>query len=274
MLFRSAVAHLLLPAAQWSEKAGVMTNSERRVTLCPAFRPPPGEAQPDWRIFAEVGRRLGFTALFPWTSAAEVYDEFVGLTSGQLCDLSGLSHALLAEHGPQQWPFPRGTAPGAGQARLYTTQGPDGRLFATASGRARLHADPPLGLAEPPCEAYPLVLTVGRYLGHWHTMTRTAHVERLRRAHPEARLELHPEDAARHSIADGDWCQVISRRGAVRARALVGERIRPGTVFLPMHWGAAQANACEANQLMHELGCPHSKQPELKAAAVRLERLG
>lgn len=269
----AAVAHLLLPAAQWSEKSGVMTNSERRVTLCPAFRPPPGEARADWRIFAEVGRRLGFAELFPWTSAAEVFAEFVGLSSGRLCDLSGLSHALLAEHGPQQWPFPHGTAPGAGQARLYTTPGPDGRLFPTPSGRARLQADPPLGLAEPPCEHYPLVLTVGRYLGHWHTMTRTAHVERLRRQHPEALLEVNPEDAARHGVADGSWCLVRSRRGAVRARALVSERIRPGTVFLPMHWGASQANACEANRLMHELGCPHSKQPELKAAAVTLERL-
>ncbi|MEB3350452.1 MAG: molybdopterin-dependent oxidoreductase, partial [Cyanobacteriota bacterium] len=107
----AAMAHLLLPAAQWSEKAGVMTNSERRVTLCPAFRDPPGEARPDWAIFAELGRRLGFVDQFSYGSAAEVYAELVGLTAGRLCDLSGLSHALLAEHGPQQWPFPAGTAP-------------------------------------------------------------------------------------------------------------------------------------------------------------------
>jgi ferredoxin-nitrate reductase len=98
-------------------------------------------------------------------------------------------------------------------------------------------------------------------------------VERLRRQHPEALLEVNPADALRHGIADGAWCLVRSRRGAVRARALVSERIRTGTVFLPMHWGASQPNACEANRLMHELGCPHSKQPELKAAAVTLERL-
>ena len=267
------VAHLLLPAAQWSEKAGVMTNSERRVTLCPAFRQPPGEARPDWWIFAELGRRLGYAALFPWTCAAEVFAEFVGLTAGRPCDLSGLSHGLLAQHGPQHWPFPRGTAPGGGQARLYTAASADGRLFPTPSGRARLLADAPLGLAEPPCEQFPLVLTVGRYLGHWHTMTRTGHVERLRRAHPEARLELHPADASHHGITDGDRCLVRSRRGSVEAKALVSERIRPGTVFLPMHWGASQPNACEANRLMHELGCPLSKQPELKAAAVSLERL-
>ena len=135
----AAVAHLVLPAAQWSEKAGVMTNSERRVTLCPAFREPPGEARADWAIFAELGRRLGFEEQFSYGSAAEVYAELVALTAGRVCDLSGLSHGLLAEHGPQQWPFPQGTAPGNGQARLYG----DGR-YPTPSGRTQLLADPPL----------------------------------------------------------------------------------------------------------------------------------
>ncbi|MFM7312994.1 MAG: molybdopterin oxidoreductase family protein [Cyanobium sp.] len=271
----AAVAHLLLPAAQWSEKSGVMTNSERRVTICPAFRKPPGEARPDWAIFAELGRRLGFEAQFAWGSAAEVYEEFVALTRGRLCDLSGLSHAVLAEHGPQQWPFPQGTAPGGGQARLYGPidpfpGAPAGHRFPTPSGRARLLAEAPLGLAEPPCERWPLVLTVGRYLGHWHTMTRTAHVARVVKQHPEPLLEVNPADASRHALVDAGWAEVSSRRGSVRARVQITDRIRPGTVFLPMHWGASQQTPCEANQLMHELACEHSGQPELKAAAVRL----
>jgi ferredoxin-nitrate reductase len=269
------VAHLLLPAAQWSEKSGVMTNSERRVTLCPAFRDPPGEARADWAIFAELGRRLGFEEAFTYSSAADVFAEFIGLTTGRVCDLSGLSHGLLTEHGPQQWPFPAGTSPGQGQARLYEASAPypgapPGFRFPTPTGRARLLADSPMGLAEPPCEQFPLVLTVGRYLGHWHTMTRTAHVARVVKAHPEPLLEVHPQDAARHGLTDGAMAEVRSRRGAITARVQISERIRPGTVFLPMHWGASQPNPCEANRLMHELGCPHSSQPELKAAAVTL----
>ena len=261
-----ALAHLVLPAAQWSEKAGVMVNSERRVTLCSAFRQPPGEARADWAIFAELGRRLGFVDQFSYASAAEVYAEFVALTAGRLCDSSGLSHELLAEHGPQQWPFPAGTAPGGGSARLYVDL-----AFPTPSGKALLWADPPLGLAEPPCDSYPLVLTVGRLLGHWHTMTRTAHVARTLKAHPEPLLEVHPSDAARAGLADGALALVRSRRGAVSVKVQITDRIRPGTVFLPMHWGASQGElACEANRLMHELGCPISKQPELKAAAVAL----
>ena len=271
----AAVAHLLLPAAQWSEKSGVMTNSERRVTLCPAFRQAPGEARPDWAIFAELGRRLGFEAQFPWRSAAEVHAEFVALTRGRLCDLSGLSHALLAGHGPQQWPFPAGTAPGGGQARLYGPEqpfpgAPPGHRFPTPDGRARLIAEAPLGLAEPPCEQWPLVLTVGRYLGHWHTMTRTAHVARVVKQHPEPLLEVHPRDAGRSGLVEGGWAEVHSRRGVVRARVRITEGIRPGTVFLPMHWGASQENACEANRLMHDMACEHSGQPELKATAVRI----
>ena len=261
-----AVAHLVLPAAQWSEKAGVMTNSERRVTLCAAFLPAPGQARPDWAVFAEIGRRLGHPQAFSYGSSAEVYAEFAAITAGRICDHSGLSHRLLAEHGPQQWPFPAGTAPGGGQPRLHT----EGR-FPTASGRARLIAEQPLGLGEPPDAAYPLVLTVGRYLGHWHTMTRTVHVERVRKQHPEPLLEVHPCDAGRHGLEDGGWALVSSRRGSLTAKVLITDRIRPGTVFLPMHWGAAQANACEANRLMHALACPISHQPELKAAAVNLQ---
>jgi ferredoxin-nitrate reductase len=99
-------------------------------------------------------------------------------------------------------------------------------------------------------------------------MTRTAHVARVSQQHPEALLEVHPSDAASHGLSDGAIAEVTSRRGCISAKVTVTDRIRPGTVFLPMHWGASQENACEANRLMHEQACAHSKQPELKAAAV------
>ncbi len=256
-------AHLLLPASQWSEKAGAMTNSERRVTYCPAYRPRHGQSRPDWEIFAELGRRLGYEKQFSYNTAAEVYREFASVTAGRLCDVSGLSHELLNSEGPQQWPFPAGSGPSTQAKRLYTDQ-----RFATTSGRARFTAEQPLGLAEPPCQDYPLILTVGRYLGQWHTLTRTGKVKRLQTMHPEPLLEIHPEDAEQFGIKNDGFAVIRSRRGHVTAKAKLTDRIRPGMVFLPMHWGFAQANACEANSLMHELCCPISKQPELKAAAV------
>ncbi len=256
-------AHLLLPAAQWSEKAGVMTNSERRVTLCPAYRPAHGESRADWKIFAELGCRLGFGDQFNYSSAAEVYSEFTTLTKGKVCDVSGLSHELLQEQGPQQWPFPLDSEPSSSSKRLYTNW-----HFPTASGRARFIAEQPLGLAEPPSEAYPLILTVGRYLGQWHTMTRTGKVERLKAMHPEPLLEIHPDDAERCGVKHGNLAAIRSRRSRVTAKVNITADIRIGSVFLPMHWGFNQDLACEANALMHEQACPISKQPELKATAV------
>jgi ferredoxin-nitrate reductase len=256
-------AHLLLPASQWSEKAGAMTNSERRVTYCPAYRPRHGQSRPDWEVFAELGRRLGYAQQFTYSSSAEVYAEFAALTAGRVCDVSGLSHALLEQEGPQQWPFPQGSEASSGSKRLYANG-----CFPTPSGRARFVVDPVLGLAEPPCAVYPLVLTVGRYLGQWHTMTRTAKVDRLQTMHPEPLLEIHPNDAKRFGVVDGALAAVSSRRGSVTAKVLVSDRIRPGSVFLPMHWGFSQDQACEANVLMHDQACPISKQPELKATAV------
>ena len=259
----SHYAHLLLPASQWSEKAGAMTNSERRVTYCPSFRPRHGESRPDWEVFAELGRRLGFAEQFTYASSAEVYAEFTTLTEGRVCDVSGLSHGLLQAHGSQQWPFPKGQEPTRTSKRLYV-----GKRFPTASGRARFQSDAPLGLAEPPCDVYPLVLTVGRYLGQWHTMTRTGMVQRLNDMHPEPRLEMHPEDAKAYGVEDNGLAAITSRRGTLTARVTLTDRIRRGSVFLPMHWGFTQNEACEANTLMHEESCPISKQPELKASAV------
>ena len=259
----SHYAHLLLPASQWSEKAGAMTNSERRVTYCPSFRPRHGESRPDWEVFAELGRRLGFAEQFTYASSAEVYAEFTTLTEGRVCDVSGLSHGLLQAHGSQQWPFPKGQEPTRTSKRLYV-----GKQFPTASGRARFQSEAPLGLAEPPCDVYPLVLTVGRYLGQWHTMTRTGMVQRLNDMHPEPRLEMHPEDAKAYGVDDNGLAAITSRRGTLTARVTLTDRIRRGSVFLPMHWGFTQNEACEANTLMHEESCPISKQPELKASAV------
>ena len=259
----SHYAHLLLPAAQWSEKDGTMTNSERRITYCPAYRLRHGQSRPDWEVFAEIGRRLGFEKQFRYNSAAEVYEEFTSLSKGRLCDTSGLSHELLKLSGPQQWPFPKGGKPTQSSKRLYQDL-----QFPTATGRAQFTTKQPLGLAEPPCDAYPLVLTVGRYLGQWHTMTRTGKVKRLQTMHPEPLLEIHPDDAKELNICNGEMAEIKSRRGQLNVKAKVTDRIRKGSVFLPMHWGFTQEKACEANILMHDKACPLSKQPELKACAV------
>jgi ferredoxin-nitrate reductase len=263
----AAYAHLLLPAAQWSEKTGTMTNSERVVTLCSQFRPRPGEAKADWEIFAEVGRRLGFAQQFQLATAADVYREFAQLTRQRPCEMSGISHERLQEEGPLQWPYPdfAGQEETGNRKRLYT----DGQ-FNTPDGRARFAAYHSRGLAEPPDENYPFILTTGRLYGHWHTQTRTGRIEKIQKMHPHPFLEIHPRDAEKLGIAEGIGVEVRSRRGLARFPAKVTQAITPGTVFVPMHWGALWAEQAEANSLTHPEACPHSLQPELKACAVQL----
>ncbi|WP_310487479.1 nitrate reductase [Chamaesiphon sp. VAR_69_metabat_338] len=257
-------AHVLLPAAQWSEKTGVMTNSERTVTLCPAFRTPPGEAKADWEIFAEVGRRLGFTDAFWFKNSADVYAEFARLSAGRPCDVTGLSHQYLKDNGPTQWPHPTGCKTQYGK-RLYTDL-----AFHHPDKRAKFAACHSKGLAEPPSPDYPFVLTTGRLYGHWHTMTRTGRIPKIQQMHPEPFVEIHPKDAARLQIENGEIVEIRSRRGTGRFPALVTAAIDRGTVFVPMHWGELWAKDAEANLFTHDAACPDSLQPELKACAVQL----
>ncbi|MEO0684271.1 MAG: molybdopterin-dependent oxidoreductase, partial [Cyanobacteria bacterium J06649_11] len=283
----AAYAHILLPAAQWSEKTGTMTNSERVVTLCPKFREPPGEAKPDWEIFAEVACRLGFGDKFNFSDSAAVHSEFVQLTRSRPCDMGEISHENLVRTGPMQWcdiqkadieieveesglwsSLLKGKKEPLQGKRLYNDL-----RFHTADGRAKFAAYHSRGLAEPSNEEYPFVLTIGRLYGHWHTQTRTGRIEKIVKMHPHPFIEIHPRDAAQLEIAEEDWVEVKSRRGTAKFRAKVTKAIAPKTVFVPMHWGALWAKDAEANILTHDEACPISLEPELKACAVQLIKI-
>ena len=266
----SAFAHLLLPAAQWSEKTGTMTNSERRVTLCSQFREPPGEAIADWEIFAEVGRRLGFRDQFPFKNSAEVYQEFVELTRDRLCEMTGITHERLFKEGPLQWPCSDNSTDLENNfaKRLYTDL-----KFPTPDGRARFVPFHTKGLAEPPDRDYPFILTTGRLYGHWHTQTRTGRIEKIVKMHPQPFIEIHPKDASFLQVTDDDFLEVRSRRGRASFPVKITTAIKPGTVFVPMHWGSLWADDAEVNALTHAIACPISLEPELKACAVRLKRI-
>ena len=262
----SRFADVLLPAAQWPEKDGVMTNSERRLTYLPKLVDPPGEALPDAVIVTRVARELGFKAAFPYESAAEIFDEFAALTSGTACDCAGASHARLLKDGPLQWPVPHPEHPGTSRRYL-------GGRFPAVDGRARLLAvehDPPV---EPADADFPLTLTTGRVRDHWHTLTRTAKSPALAARTPEPFLEVHPADARRAGILDGEFVEITSRRGKAVAQARVSETIREGTCFLPFHWGRHWGFYKAANNLTLSAHDRTSKQPELKACAVRLRAL-
>jgi len=262
----SRFAHVILPAAQWSEKEGVMTNSERRVTYMPKLAEPPGEALPDWKIISLFAYALGFGAKFMYQSAEEIFAEFAALTEATLCDISGANYARLKSHGPVQWPYPK-SKPTKG-ARLY-----ENARFATADGKAAFiaveHA-PPVETAD---KDYPLILTTGRLKHHWHTMTRTGKNAALRRRAPDPVLEINRADARRGNIQDADFVEIISRRGKVMAQARVTEEIVQGTCFLPFHWSRDEGFFKAANNLTLSARDPVSRQPELKACAVRVRKV-
>ncbi len=261
----SALADVLLPAAQWAEKEGTMTNSERVITHLPKIVDPPGEALPDWEIFARFARTLGCTGAFPYTSAEEVFDEYRRCTAGRLTDISGLTYERLRK-GPVRWPCPAADHPGGGS--LYMD-----RIFPTPDGKARFLPTPYAGPQEAPDPAYPLVLTTGRSRHHWHTMTRTRHVPSFQKMEPEPVVELNRTDALKRAVRDGDFVEVTSRRGKIIAQARVTDEVRAGTCFVPFHWGRRAGYYKAANNLTLKAFDPVSKQPELKHAAVEVRRM-
>jgi ferredoxin-nitrate reductase len=254
----SALAHAVLPAAAWPEKDGTMTNSERRVGLVRRALAPPGEARPDWAIFAGLARALGFGDHFAWPDAAAVFDEFAACTAGRPCDVSDVDHERLRREGSAQW----------GGERLYVD-----RRVPTPDGRARFAPTPHAGPAEAPDGEHPLLLTTGRVAEHWHTLTRTGKSSALKAAAPEPVLELHPDDAAAAGVKAGERARIVSRRGTAVARVAVVDTLPAGVAFVPFHWGALHAGpgAGTVNATTHGVTDPTSHQPELKALAVRVE---
>jgi ferredoxin-nitrate reductase len=279
----TGLADLVLPAAGWGEKAGTMTNSERRVSMVEKVVEPPGEALPDWEIFAGVAREMGFGEGFAWSDSSEVYDEYKELTRGRPVDVTGLSHERLRRH-PVQWPAPDGIfseeAPFGGFARIMErdTEHPgtprlyvDGK-FNTPSRRARFAPTEHEALHEPSNGDYPLTLSTGRVKNQWHTMTRTGRSEKLMKGLEGGPfVEVHPEAAGEAGLKSGDTARVVSARGRFEARVEVTEDIEPGTVFAPFHWGDLWTEGGSVNDATHAAADPTSMQPELKGTAVRIE---
>lgn len=256
-------ADLVLPAAGWGEKEGTMTNSERRVSYLSSFKEPPGEALPDGDILIKFAHRMGFSG-FDYKSPAEVFKEHAQLTKGSHIDISALDYAYLKEIGSVQWPFH--SKEEGGTARLFT----DGKFY-THNHRAQILSGGPANERENVSNDFPLILTTGRIRDQWHTMTRTGKVNKLTKHLPDPFLEIHPQDASERGIRDGETVLVEGKRGEVRVHAKITNNIKPGVVFLPMHWGKIlDKDFARANNLTGNAIDPVSKQPDFKYSAVQV----
>jgi len=268
----AAHADVLLPASSWGEKEGTVTNSERRISRVRRAIAPPGLARDDWRIAVDVAHRLerrlpprradGGT-LFPFDTPESIWIEHRESTRGRDLDITGLTWADLDR--PQTWPCPEGRHEGT--PRLYV----DGR-FATADGRARFVAPAWRPLAEPRDARYPVALTTGRLRDQWHGGSRTGTLGRLFAHAPGPTLDLHPQELARRHWRDGDLVRVASRRGSTILPVRGTDSVAPAQAFVAMHWGPEWLAGLGVNALTTPAFCPQSRQPELKHAAVRLEK--
>lgn len=257
-------ADVLFPAAQWVEKTGTMTNSERRVSRSFQRVTPPAETKPDWWIFSHMAQALGYDG-FEYTSIDEIWDEYRTLTRDTPCDQFGITNERLNKGEAIQWPCPHDLH--AGTPRRYLDH-----QFATADGKAKFAVTEHQRPLEQANDEYPFTLTTGRLASQWHTMTRTGKIQRLARQAPTPYVEIHPQDAAAQSINEGDSVEVSSRRGKITLEAHLSDKIAPGILFMPFHWGDNFAAGGGINILTHDVYDPYSKQPEYKACAVALQR--
>jgi assimilatory nitrate reductase catalytic subunit len=264
-------ADALLPAAAWGEKDGTVTNSERRISRQRAFRTPPGEALPDWRIVCEVAKRMGYGDAFAYRSPGEIFAEHAALSAFEndgsrdfdIGALAGLDSADYDALKPTQWPTP-------GKREKPDRPFASGAFF-TVDGRARFVPTP----AEAPrseSPLNPLVLNTGRIRDQWHTMTNTGRLARLSAHIAEPFVEMSPLDAAMRGIGPGTLVEVLGARGRMVGRVSIDDGQRPGSVFAPMHWTNQFASTARIGAVIEARTDPVSGQPELKRSAVEVRR--
>lgn len=262
----AGLADLLLPAAGSGEKEGTFINSERRLGTVQKLTDPPGDALSDFDILKRIRDTWGCQdVLSEWESPEAAFRILQRTSRGRACDITGIDgYRMIRERGGIQWPYPEHNPDEEPERRLFA----DGRFF-TSNGRAQLLTDPVEPLPEVPDEQYPFMLLTGRgTVAQFHTQTRTSKVEMLRKLYPaDLHAQINPADAERLGIEDGEAVRVFSRRGSAEALAEVTEEVRPGHVFLPMHY-------YDTNKLTYPVFDPYSHQPGYKAAAVQVVRGG
>ncbi len=245
------LAHVVLPASSYAERDGNYTNTERRVQMTKPVVPPPGQARRDWEIICDVSTALGYP--MSYASTAAVDEEMRGLTPSY----AGISHARLEAGAQLHWPC--ASEDHLGTPILHREQ--------FTRGLGQFHPVEYQPAAEETDASFPVVLTTGRMLEHYHTGTMTRRSKSLHGLVPGPFVEVNGADAKKIRVKDGDSVRVTSRRGSIVLPAKVGSRVDAGVLFIPFHfWEAA------ANVLTNSAYDPVARIPEFKVCAVRLER--
>ncbi|SEG08906.1 formate dehydrogenase, alpha subunit [Caloramator fervidus] len=243
-------ADVVLPAASFAEKDGTFTNTERRVQRVRKAINNVGQSKADWEIIVDIMNRMGYKCSYK--SARDIFDELAKVTP----QYAGIDYDRIENEGIQ-WPCPTKDHPGT--KILHKDKFARGKgLFKPTKYRTS---------AEQPDDEYPFILTTGRILYHYHTMTMTGKNEGLMKIAGESYVEINPMDAKKYGISDGDLVEVTSRRGSVRVKAKITDVVNEGVVFMPFHYADGSANVL-TNTAYDEV----TKEPELKVCAVRIKK--
>ena len=244
------LADVVLPATTFAEKEGTFTNTERKVQRVRKAVDSAGDSRHDWKIICLLAQKMGKEG-FSFNTPSNIMAEIASLTP----IYGGMSYDRLQGDG-LQWPCPDEGHPGT--PILHAKQ------FSRGLGKFNpVTASDPF---EQPDEEYPLILSTGRVLYHYHSGTMTRRSEPLAWRVPRGSVEIHPDDAETAGIQDGHAVFIESRRGRIRTKAAISDRVPPGTVFMAFHWREASVNI-----LTHDIELdPVAKIPEYKICAVRL----
>ena len=247
-------AHIVFPAAAVGEKAGTFTNATRRIQHTSGGITPPGESKPDWEIIQEMARAMGHdwdcgSTEAIWEEVRQAAPIFGGVTYSRLKEMGGIFWPCYDESHP-------------GTPGLYD----DG--FAFSDRRARFIPSPiPQSLMEP-TDAYPYVLITGRLLAHFNTGEMSRRSKRLMKVASGSFVQMHPEDAGKSSLADGDEVRVTSPYGTVTTKLTVTDEVSSGYLFIPIHFDNPNVNTLMSAVPLD----PQARMPALKVIPARIEK--
>jgi formate dehydrogenase alpha subunit len=247
----AAKADVVLPAASFAEKEGTYTNTERRVQMSGKAISSPGQAHPDWRIICELSTLAGYP--MNYKSPADIMKEINAVTPSY----AGITYARLESGYGLQWPCPSVEHPGT--PVLHKDK------FSKGLGTFLPCEFKPV--AEMPDSEYDFMLTTGRIYYHYHTGTMTRRTSILEREAPAALVEIHPDDAKKLGIRNNEVVELTSRRGSIKLKAEITERVPQKVVFSTFHFHEAPVN-----QLTNSAYDPVAKIPEYKGCAVKIRR--
>lgn len=252
----AALADVVLPATCFAEKNGTQTSTERRVQMWRKAQDAPGEAKVDWLIICEIAKAMGQEKLFPFKSEEDIFNEIAKVTPSY----AGMNYARLGKPEGLHWPCPTADHPGTPILHKEKFGTPDGLgIFTPLEYKAQ---------AETPDAEFPLLLTTGRCIWHWHTGSMTRRSPDLEREEATGWIEINDVQAKEMGIEDKEMVRAITRRGEVQVPARVTSKIKRDVVFMPFHFVECAANVLTINALD-----PIAKIPEFKACAVRIEKI-